>query len=111
MVIFFFQAELDREFAMALQNQNESGMMDDPGQESIDEEYRYHSAFGDIGHHRVNSPRRRHRDSRHRDTGPAPSGWHLYDPVRMSRNRDRGILYKDSTMALRNLTLLHSEQP
>lgn len=83
------QAELDREFAMALQNQNESGMMDDPGQESIDEEYRYHSAFGDIGHHRVNSPRRRHRDSRHRDTGPAPSGWHLYDPVRMSRNRDR----------------------
>lgn len=83
------QAELDREFAMALQNQSESGMMESPDQESIDEEYRYHSAFGDIGHHRVNSPRRRHRDSRHRDTGPGPSGWHLYDPVRISRNRER----------------------
>ena len=88
------QEELDREFALHLQDQShdsESGRSrsHDPFSEvsrssehfSEEEDYRYHSPFGDIGRHGAAGGRRGNPRSR--------PDWHMFDPVTMGRNRRR----------------------
>ena len=79
------QEELDREFALNLQQQAEASGSTMPDSLVEEEEgYRYHSPFGDIRHRTVGSPRRQ-RNRRQQQ-------WHMFDPLRVAGNRDEGTL-------------------